>query len=29
MVGEEILASTFAGLILIVAGLMVQGSTSS
>jgi drug/metabolite transporter (DMT)-like permease len=29
LVGEEILASTFAGLILIVAGLMVQGSTAS
>jgi drug/metabolite transporter (DMT)-like permease len=29
VVGEEILASTFAGLILIVAGLMVQSSTAA
>ena len=29
LVGEEILVSTYAGLVLIVAGLMVQGSRSS
>jgi len=29
LVGEEILVPTFAGLALIVAGLMVQGTGSS